>query len=881
MPIIVPRTPVLFKWICTLLLAFPCSTYAFGLKTHLWIGQQILAETRFSCRVEIDEIPISIDYEVCESIRSHPEAFLSGVLGPDAFPDIITGQVTTHPGIKGDWQTNDWLMHVYTAAPPGPALAFASGYLVHAAGDAFAHTYVNSYAGDIFILEDDRRVELRHFLLEKYIDSKLPNFTYSPSMLRPPAEYLRDKLLHNPDASRIARASGVALHITSMHDIYRNVKDIAHELDAIEEDAAGFVAGLIKEIADNHVKLLTGEHQLKLARETLSAAEMSLEAEQKLYDAANKVFQDAAKALQDNLDLINTAGLEAKLARAAAEEAKRTGKEAVDLIASLQNRITDMEREIANIPTHITREVCRDEVVDTVCGVFCPLCGRVCDDVFKRVCRTVQEVNAAWAHLNDQITNARKDITAAQARAAQAAIDVTTNLDIEAAKLKEQASAQLLTAGLEAAKVAAQKVYEVHKARLDKELDATRQARSVVDSITNEIERLRKQIVDSESIKQALQDLITRSDVISGVAKKWQRDLDIAGREFIVASDRVSKGMLEGNSNFVSTYLEWWKCAGQAYTAVPIEFGQAVCEIENFMAKVDEEASKIVDRILPPPFNKVYADYLNIRNRIKKELKNAVNDAAIHIAKLASPDPTTGRFIELLARPSLASQGEMNSAFASAADSGKPLLVFEKVSDLIDADIGLRGDYLNPQQFSALKNGLVLSKLALMNMKGVKGLAWVLGADADRISIPAAPGRTSLLFDMVRSIDGNHQWQPYGLPYASANGAPPRPKDPQARAFGYGPFQPRPGFQLFIDDHLRHAMFHRVFQGPISMGLAKHLAGYPFPECLRHPFALAFKADGSATDRDDGCSTSAAAPGGRTPGERWRRFLNWLHLNPY
>lgn len=78
-----------------------------------------------------------------------------------------------------------------------------------------------SYAGDIFILEGERRVELRHFLLEKYIDSKLPNYSYSSDMLHPPAEYLRDKLIHISDASRVAKASGIALHVTAMHDVYR------------------------------------------------------------------------------------------------------------------------------------------------------------------------------------------------------------------------------------------------------------------------------------------------------------------------------------------------------------------------------------------------------------------------------------------------------------------------------------------------------------------------------------------------------------------------------------------------------------------------------------------------------------------------------------
>ena len=66
-----------------------------------------------------------------------------------------------------------------TAAETGDALAgerlaFATGYLVHAGSDTFAHSYVNSYAGDIFVLTDERAAKLRRNLLEKYIDARLP-----------------------------------------------------------------------------------------------------------------------------------------------------------------------------------------------------------------------------------------------------------------------------------------------------------------------------------------------------------------------------------------------------------------------------------------------------------------------------------------------------------------------------------------------------------------------------------------------------------------------------------------------------------------------------------------------------------------------------------
>lgn len=102
---------------------------------------------------------------------------------------------------------------------------------------------------------------------------------------------------------------------------------------------------------------------------------------------------------------------------------QKTGKDAVEAAASLQNQILDLESRLANIPTHIMKEVCRDTVVDNVCGVFCPNCGSVCKDVVKRVCSMVQEVNALWVQVNEQLTYARRELTNTQSRAVQAAID--------------------------------------------------------------------------------------------------------------------------------------------------------------------------------------------------------------------------------------------------------------------------------------------------------------------------------------------------------------------------------------------------------------------------------------------------------------------------
>ena len=88
---------------------------------------------------------------------------------------MLVGQAIVHPGVAGGWQAADWLNLLLSNAGTDDQLAFAWGYAMHFAGDSFAHSYVNNYAGGVFEIGADRTkaIELRHFRLEKYIDQHL------------------------------------------------------------------------------------------------------------------------------------------------------------------------------------------------------------------------------------------------------------------------------------------------------------------------------------------------------------------------------------------------------------------------------------------------------------------------------------------------------------------------------------------------------------------------------------------------------------------------------------------------------------------------------------------------------------------------------------
>lgn len=168
---------------------------AFGLRTHLYIADQVWQDLA-DCRVAIRGQAFAVPAEACRAIRAHRGEFLAGALGPDVFPDVLVGQAVVHPGVPGGWQAADWLNHLLSNARADDQLAFAWGYAMHFAGDAFAHSYVNNYAGGVFEIGADRTkaIELRHFRLEKYIDQRL-DFSVDPAILRVPAAWLAQQLI--------------------------------------------------------------------------------------------------------------------------------------------------------------------------------------------------------------------------------------------------------------------------------------------------------------------------------------------------------------------------------------------------------------------------------------------------------------------------------------------------------------------------------------------------------------------------------------------------------------------------------------------------------------------------------------------------------------
>lgn len=202
---------LIFVIILVFLFSYPKNANAWKPVTHVYLAELALLDALDDgkvtiCRVNYalgtvimeneNECEVIGTYEVeeniLEALRRYPDQFRAGVIGPDAYPDIITGQQLIHIDSEEEYgrgkgpNTNDWLVYLWERSQDFPyqnsyqVKAFVVGYLTHAAGDMYGHTFVNNYSGGNFEFAENNAI--KHIVLEGYIGKRTPSPTYSISI---------------------------------------------------------------------------------------------------------------------------------------------------------------------------------------------------------------------------------------------------------------------------------------------------------------------------------------------------------------------------------------------------------------------------------------------------------------------------------------------------------------------------------------------------------------------------------------------------------------------------------------------------------------------------------------------------------------------------
>lgn len=852
---------------------------AFGLKTHLWIAQRVLDDVSKDCKVTLKRKRIAIDPTLCQSMLHNPGAYLAGAIGPDTFPDIKVGQSAVHPGLQGSWQTSDWLRQLYDKAPEGAPLAFAAGYLAHASGDVFAHTYVNGYTGDVFKFDlKHMAIPLRHVVLEKYIDAHLPPGVPSASALEVPADYLRDKLIYDPTAADVSTRGG-GPEIGAFYGVRRSADQLAKQLQELESEAGRAAGEAVAKLTDLQAQLADGETALAVAKSALDARTATLDAEQQVYDHAKQAFDTSVQAVEGNRLLLLQSDAETKVADTAIDAADQATQAAIETREQLEQEIGRVTADIAKVPASVAQQLC-----EKICKG--DLGKAICDAVVP-TCRIVQVVNPAYQNLVDQLSDLQRRLSQAEATIDGQAAKIAAEKARKINALQQKASAEAASAGLAAARDAADLLYKAESVKLQTERNLTADAADKVNALSQSIGKLRQQVVDVTGIRDAIANLIRNSGILSGLAVSWRSQIDVATSEYIRTSLAITRLMVSGKDGVLDEYARWLACYGPTFAANPAPAGQLQCGALDMYQRIDAARKSFILKILPEPFRELYDRYGDINAFIEHNMKDELKSATIALADVYNT--STRQFIDTLLRPENATGERLQAIYAEVGNSdGRALLTFPDVRTSVDADLGVHDNVLDPSFFKALADAVMLAKLALLDDQQLKRLIWELGGQPAAV-MTRGSSRYSLLYQATRSIDGNQQWQPYGLPYPRSTGSS-SPINPDDRHYGWGPNDGEGGLPIFMGEQNRISVFRWLFPEPMGGKVAlrpeMQAPAYPFPSCSANPFPVAFGADGSPAASDLTC---AGSNNGETRGlpisvtlrRVWRSFVSFLGLRPH
>ena len=347
--------------------------------------------------------------------------------------------------------------------------------------------------------------------------------------------------------------------------------------------------------------------------------------------------------------------------------------------------------------------------------------------------------------------------------------------------------------------------------------------------------------------------------------KAWLAQIDHAIDEYIKTSSRMSQGFMDVNGDTYELLQEWINCYGTSFTDPTTIGAQAVegsCKISN---KIKSELSFLDDV-------KDEADF-TIISGLKSEVKtlsNTLGDEIISLIGVAALEIITVKEQDV-------SHESLNEQFG-IDESDKHLLRISDMAERVEAEMALKNGALDPERFFVLYNAVVLSKLSLLSTDQLNLLITRAGVTSS-YQYPKNSD-FNILFNTIKTIDGNHQWMHQAPPYPRLEGY----VDTIDHFYGYENNATH-GLKLFESAPLRFNVFDKIFKGPLALGLENPAvinmdeilsSDYPYVSCVENPFPNGV---------DDHFCSATTLPGGSddnttvTPDKEknyWEQFIDYL-----
>lgn len=849
------------KFFATIVTAFTLlvattTAHAFKIDTHVWVAQEVLNDVVPDGRVTIEGREYPVAQHIWRALADYPSQYRMGNIGPDFLPDILVGQMAVHPGIVKDkptaWKTDEWLSWVLSGSSSPENLAFNYGYLGHAASDIFAHSYVNTYTGGIFLLTKDapgqaaeQEVELRHFALESYMARHNPplrdhngNYLGKPSaVIVTPASYLRDRLVFNDEVQSQHSKQILTKHLEGMYALHKaigRVRDKVNDIDGVVIPAQ--LTRLLGQTAEIEARI--AEHAAEIERLT------------------NEILAKTS-LFNINLQLIP---VKERLILAKVQEIEAIGNainSLQSLIAQRNAQVADLQNQLANT----VREACNScppwPRTPPGCG------GGLRPRCLPDPCRIICSITQAWIDINNRLSQAILDRDAAVA-------DLNARLFDKTVAERVKAEAEIALAALRVESAALQATIDIANTLLQQRQMARQEALATLLAVKEEI-------AQTNTIRLA------HVYVIRAMLDRWQRDVGLGVEAYVTAGGETAKVVMDGSANPLQPYIDWRTCWAPVFSGIPSDIPNTVCKIEGSINSLKQAIADFQAAL--GPLNWLVDPVGQVSTLVLQELEPVMIDAAIQISNNVGA-PAVADLIRLI-RGAGTTAEDLNAIFAGDS-STKNLLLISDVATRINADMHLTPQgHFDPTRYRVIRNAVVLAKMTLLDPATLNRIAadivpnLALTAYGPTLYPEYSTGMEAfnILIGAVKSIDGNQQWQQLGLPYLR-RGTTLDPVWPYTGAldldhlesYGYGYRNAAKGFRFWEDGSVREYTFRNqataLFKGPLApgieypeeFGLPRIIRlDYPFRACPQNPFPRTtnndgtFVVDAAGMRRDNGC----------------------------
>ena len=241
-------------------------------------------------------------------------------------------------------------------------------------------------------------------------------------------------------------------------------------------------------------------------------------------------------------------------------------------------------------------------------------------------------------------------------------------------------------------------------------------------------------------------------------------DIDNGMMNYVTVNGEVIKETLKPNGDPMAPIINWLECDAFSIVGIPDPVLDAACFLEDRSQQLLDSLDGILG----------YVDALNpiaylvdeIKSRVLNEIRQEVEELTVaFIEKKAGIDIES--IVDIL------QQGEDQLDFVYTTGLGgaqKSLLPIPDISQRVESEMMTSNGYFDKNAYAVIYNAVIMSKLSLLSGDQLNQLALAAGVTDTGIYGDGAPlfsniGSENVLFNSIKSIDGNHQWMHVAPPY--------------------------------------------------------------------------------------------------------------------